>query len=272
MNKTAAKLLVVFFASLLVLLLVYEILTLSESVTQTLSSVEFNQVENGLYERSVFGISAKIVETSQPVFLENDCTCTVELHQAKDHSKHCKIWSAPFPSDPNYVSEALLTKTPFLSVSSIEGPVNFKMGELLRITCLTEQRANFGIMSLPMTLEYMLNVMSDPTKAVEFFDKYFKTRPQRILSGGQNILMKLRSMHFQDLNGHVGIEGRHIYSHITTTSTGNDSLTEFVVTWQSPVYVLVKRFKLGNYLQIAKLLATFLLSVELLFAMYGRFT
>ena len=76
----------------------------------------------------------------------------------------------------------------------------------------------------------------------------------------------------QDLNGEVGPGGRHINSHITTTPSGDDRLTEFIITWETPVYVLVKRFKLGNHLQIAKLLATFLLSVELVYAMYGRFT
>ena len=271
MEKTTAKILVMFFGSLLVLLLTHEIYTLVLSITDILSSVEFNQVENGFYESIVLAVSAKTIKSSQPILLETSCNCSVELHNTDVNSRKCRIFSAPFPSDPNYIIKTILTNSTYLSASAIEGPRDFGKGEFMRMTCSTEDYANFGILILPLTFDRTFELLSHTDTAVQFFDTHFRTRPQRILSGGQNILITMSSLIMQDQKGFVGPEQKYLNTHISTTASGDERLTEFILTWQTPIYVLVKRFKLGNYLQILKLLATFFLSIELVFAMYGRF-
>ena len=103
------------------------------------------------------------------------------------------------------------------------------------------------------------------------FDAKYHSRPDFLVSGGQHILIKLDSTVFPDTDGNVGTSGRYINSQMSSTSSGDPLYTRIVVTWNSEVYKSVQKVNLGSYWNIAQVVATFGLSVELLVAMYGRF-
>ena len=77
-------------------------------------------------------IGAWSVKGSQPLNLENICKCAIEFFNAHNESKACKATTGLFPSDPNYISETLLTKTNFTYITSCEGPLDYGRGELIR--------------------------------------------------------------------------------------------------------------------------------------------
>ena len=110
-----------------------------------------------------------------------------------------------------------------------------------------------------------------------FFKKvvsvFFDTHEYLFLTlGGKNILIKLEKTVFRDINGNIDIEGKFINSYMTYTSSGRPFYTQMVLAWDSQIYKSVQKVKMRNYLKIAKVVATFILSVELIIAMYGRYT
>ena len=271
MNKIVANCLVLFFAGILALLLVQEILTVVQKVSQVLSSVEFTEVKNGVYESSIFGIVIKTVQHLRPLLLDEYCKCSVKSFKIEGTSKPCKSISAPIPNNPIFMKETMINSSHFY-VTLIEGPMNFERGEILHVSCYFPAPNTLGTAIYPLNFDRGVKLLSDVKSAALFFDKYLKTRPQTILSGGQKILFKLHSVFLQEKDGKGSSLGRYINSHITATSSGDDRFTEVILSWDTPLYILVKRFKLGNYLQVANLFATFFLSVELVYAIYGRFT
>lgn len=85
-------------------------------------------------------------------------------------------------------------------------------------------------------------------------------------------MIKLESTVFKDTNGNINTGGKYINSCMSYTDSGNPLQTHIVVTWDSEIYKSVQTVQMRSYLKIAKVVATFVLSVELIIAMYGRYS
>ena len=201
MKKSVAKCLVLFFASLLVLLLVQEILTTMEQVSNVFSSVEFSEVKNGLYESSIFLVAVKTVKNLKPLLLDYYCNCTkkfstsygddLKLHQP------CKQFSGPFPNDINYVRKETMSNSTFFLLTLIECPMDFERGEFIHVLCHFPESNILATTTFPLNFDQGVQALADTKLGMMFADKYFKTRPQKLLSGGQKILFKLSSQVFE---------------------------------------------------------------------------
>ena len=113
--------------------------------------------------------------------------------------------------------------------------------------------------------------MSDIQVGVAFYNQNFATRPLQLISGGHKALIKFNEKQFADENGFVDPDiGRHIMSEITSTSGDDLKKTEMIFLWGSEIYEKVSVVSTGRYLEIAKVVATFILASERILAIYLR--
>ena len=225
-----------------------------------------------MYESSILGLAAITVDEKFSVPLQGFCNCSRHIYPTFNTPLSCN--SLPFvsPTVAGLRTDITLNKSSVQSFAIIvENPREFKNQELLRLTCNYPEEVIFTYLTLPMGFNQVLNLTEDFNKFVKFYQDHFNTRPRRLFGSGAKILIKLMSKVFQDLDGKVSPDGRHINSHISRSSIGNPLHTEIVLSWDSSMFGLIKKVKTGSYLQLLKLVATFGLSLELLCAMYSRF-
>ena len=153
----------------------------------------------------------------------------------------------------------------------IAAPEDFKNQEIVKLSCRWKYAVNFNYVNVPKVLNPAFEFKHGFQGAANYYTQNFGSRYSLPLTGGRKILIQLESQEFQNLEGFVTEHSRFINSYVSSTDSGDPLYTEIVIAWASPFYKIVRKVKLGNNLHILKLVATFVLSIELLFAMWGRF-
>ena len=86
--------------------------------------------------------------------------------------------------------------------------MDFKNRELLVISCRTPRKTIFSQLHMPVPYN-LSNTITTVEQQVDFYNKYFYSRPEIILHGGHNVLIKLENIVFQDIHGKISRDGRY---------------------------------------------------------------
>lgn len=89
-----------------------------------------------------------------------------------------------------------------------EGPMDFRNQELLIIGCRTPHKAVFSQIHMPVPYN-LSNSVTSIQERINLYNTYFYSRPELILHGGHNVLIKLENIIFQDVHGKVSPDGRY---------------------------------------------------------------
>ena len=86
--------------------------------------------------------------------------------------------------------------------------MDFKNRELLVISCRTPRKTIFSQLHMPVPYN-LSNTITTVEQQVDFYNKYFYSRPEIILHGGHKVLIKLENIVFQDIHGKISRDGRY---------------------------------------------------------------
>ena len=143
--------------------------------------------------------------------------------------------------------------------------------EYLNITCRTPHRYYYRFVAYPPSWSRFKALTHDKNLLIEVYLKYFVTRPFQLINGGHRALIKYSEKQLADENGFVDPNtGRHILSDVSSTFGGDPRRTEMIFLWDSEIYEKISVVPTGGYLQIVKVMATFLLAAERVVAVYLR--
>ena len=279
-RNVVTTLLAVGCASVLCVVVVKDLMAVWTRATRSFTSFQFVQTPQGLYQESTIVLSAfefnKTEFRSGSFSFYKYCSCSkmyitsaTKTATSQNQSLHCDMFE--FPAQYPVVDKSgSVTKYTFY-VLVIAAPVNYARSEYLNLTCNTPKRAVLTVSNIPVSMTQALDFASRPDDAIEFFNKNFIGRPNRYLSGGAFSLIKLRELQFADINGIVASKDRHIYTDISRAVTSNKLFSEIIVSWDTDMIEIVSRVKSGNMLQVAKVISTFLLTLERLYSIRKKF-
>ena len=152
----------------------------------------------------------------------------------------------------------------------IEAPKDFAKGELLRISCQSPEMLAYRYLLLPLTWSKFVSLLSQQNALVEYYDEYLSTRPMQQASGGRHNLVKLFEFRFDNSENRTDEENRFLFSTLTSASTGDESVTQIVVCWESAIHEMVTKVKTDTWWKLVGISATFFLAVERLYHLHKR--
>ena len=273
MKKPLAITFVVICGVLLGGIVVQDVLSVLEEVTTDFSVMEFEETPNGSYAGSILIITAYDMSASMEFTVPflHYCNCSRKYFEdGRREESECRLVQISALYD-TLLKNGTVIKLKTTTVL-VENPQSFRRQESLSMECATPEIFLFSFITLPIPFDSIFALMQDLDAGIEYFETHFFSRPYTYLSSGRFSLIQLSEKQFADSNGQVAQEDRHIYSAVSSTSSGQEKRSKMTFIWATSIVEKVSVVKRGNYLQVAKVVATFVLASERVYAIYGRVT
>ena len=151
----------------------------------------------------------------------------------------------------------------------VDAPKKFMTHERVQIACFSNDSFFLNYMHFPISLSALATMYAAGTVA-DYLQEKFYDRASFVLPRGHYSLVQMQEIQFADDNKRVRPESRYISSHTTNAFSGNSSKTFIEIVWGWEQLVRISKITRGNHLQVLRILATFLLAAERIFATYNR--
>ena len=261
--------LILIIASLLSVLVVFDVLDTVKSANTTQSQI--NYVDNGGDHGKSLLFMVPVVDGYSDTFLEQFCDCEIKVFGHKNNSVPCTYVASSVEGDfLTWVGKDSATNSTHFTFFEIPGNRNLK--QVLHLSCYHPEITNtpkFITLFLWLSLNEMIQIVSDPNpnNALHIFEELLDNHAFYVLGGGSLNLMLLNKAVFQRLGEEINFVNTYIHPHISQTSAVSKNSTEFVIAWEKSYFLLSKEVKIGNAAaNIVVLSATILLTCERLLA------
>ena len=261
---------VIAFGAFMALTFSKNLTSLIDAMENPQSNLDYKEARKGIHDPSLIAFRG-FEHNGDPVNLTTYCEC--RYRRTRDASFERPCLSISFVIKTSMVGFGNKTNRNY-NEHFYEVPINWELGEHLKLTCDHPDLKNFIIATSPFGAPFsrLMEAFGFGMEYVQnFYAKYFEIRPLYLNPSGyynnillsKKIFLSVGEKDFNETNTYMTLVS-------SRTESYSENHTEFTVGWPSDRFLIVKSVKVAEAFDVVSFIAGPLLLSERMFTLFFK--